>query len=445
MILKNTFKFLNEFLYKRCIRRYQKDLIENKCIKIPFYGKIECILIKNYFYFDGNLWYCAYFKNFGLLIDTGKIAKAYKINRIVMFKFDKSKKLVSWQFFLSDAKDEIILSFDSETFFYNKQNIFSQHVNYKFKSKELFVNFISYIQNINFDFSSEALKNFYIQIGHKNFAHFIWNELSAVLKLIQENVLIPPLIFICNPLGDFSWGEALDSRIIKSAPENSAPLRVGSMLISSDCRKYVIDLFEKSPKLKLRNHRNLLWLSVKSDARCPINQVEFLVEIAFYWLNKYGDVILDGFTPSFVSITKHHLGRKFKTDSIIHDVERIIKDKSTKFNLYTTTGMTLHEAIHYTKFASFYISPLGTIQHKIGWIRNIPGILHCGDFKGRANVNLWHSNQVEGGIVPGLLPLESIKNYDYDDVVKKINVRYLIDVNKSIDFLDQYVTNANLF
>ena len=291
-----------------------------------------------------------------------------------------------------------------------------------------------------------AVRNFYIQIGHKNFAHFIWNELSGILRLIKEGVTIPPLFFIYNSLGVFSKGKELDSRIIKNVPENSVPLRVGAMLITTDCRKYIIDLIDECPNLnlKLTNYGNLLWLSVRTDARCPINQVEFLTELALYWLDRYGDVILDGFTPYFIDVTNHHLGRKFKTDLIIQDVERIITNKSTKFKLHNTVGMTLDAAIYHTKFASFYISPLGSIQHKIGWIRNIPGILHCGDFKGRSKVNLWHSNQVEHGIVPGLLPVDCVKN-SLDNVLKKRNVMYSVDIIKAVNYVDKYIKNHHLF
>ena len=151
MISNNTFKFLNEFVYTRCIRRYQKDLIENKCIRIPLFEKIECIEITKYFNFDGNVWYCARFKNLGLLIDTGRIGKVYKINRLALFKLDMSGSFVSWELFSSDIRDEIILSFTSADFQMpsNKQNIFSQYSDDRFKSLK---SFEKWIKNENFVF-----------------------------------------------------------------------------------------------------------------------------------------------------------------------------------------------------------------------------------------------------------------------------------------------------
>ena len=71
--------------------------------------------------------------------------------------------------------------------------------------------------------------------------------------------------------------------------------------------------------------------------------------------------------------------------------------------LCSVSGQSLFDAIDLGGYCDYYVCHAGTLQHKIAWIHNIPGLIHLPLNTGSRAA--WHAAQVEDGIIPDLLPL----------------------------------------
>lgn len=394
----------------------------------------------SYFLYEGNAWYCLRVNNSAIYIDSGRIGKGYKIIRLIVADLDKSGLLKKLKL--------IYCGKDLKTYELQISQLISQDVydsiGNLFKIKKKPSELISHIHDSCNNWNKGPVKkeNCYIHLGHRNFAHFIWNELPSVIEFNKISDLNLPLVIVKNPLGKFEWGHRFVESITDLSSSN-VPLKIGGTLVTSDSMKFLNSILEKNNKKDNKIYNRLLWLSIRTSARCPSNNHEFLSAVAQFWLDEYGDVMLDGFTPIASGAILKHGARKKETDILVAKIKDSINLRSCQNNLYSTSEMSLDEALYHTKFASFYISPLGTIQHKIAWLRNVPGILHCGIFRGRQRQPYWHANQVENGLLPGLLPEESVFNVG-DSLESERNHIYYVDVEIALKYIKNFVVLSSI-
>jgi hypothetical protein len=74
-----------------------------------------------------------------------------------------------------------------------------------------------------------------------------------------------------------------------------------------------------------------------------------------------------------------------------------------------TTDLQLAEAIAFASVANFYICHHGTQQHKIGWIYDVPGVIHASPSVVKSQPAHWVQSQSEGSVLPVYVPDHLVK------------------------------------
>jgi hypothetical protein len=103
----------------------------------------------------------------------------------------------------------------------------------------------------------------------------------------------------------------------------------------------------------------------------------------------------------------------------------------------STAGMGLLDSIAIAQSATAYLCHSGTVQHKIGWTANVPGIVHGYRRPGIDDLGLWHSQRLEGGIAPLATPKAFFNDVISDAQVKRHNYR-TIDPEMFTRFVADY-------
>jgi hypothetical protein len=233
---------------------------------------------------------------------------------------------------------------------------------------------------------------FLLQSSH--FAHSIWNELSAVDGLVD---LIPrsAVVHIAHePVGaiDELFPELVDSRIarypnmpieqflISAQAEGQLFVPIGRTHIPQSLLSRIHDVARRrfpsdvDFSIKIRSENDLvLWATLREEGRIWKNQADILCDI----INQLAGssyriaVIFDGFTPGYRQSAGHaELQREREI------LKQIVSATSSEVHFISLIGAQLQQAFVWGSIADFYIAHHGTIQHKIGWLHDLPGIAH---------------------------------------------------------------------
>ena len=274
-------------------------------------------------------------------------------------------------------------------------------------------------------------------VGDANFAHHLWNELAGLDEWLagaaDEDLSSLSIAAKAEPLGPLEWifprlsaasklsagGKKFRSRL------GSAPIvtRVGSSLVTTRLRHRIKAVSEEradpaathSARQTLQSSWPRIWMSVRLGSRTADNLEEFLFETVSQILLAYPDaaVIFDGFSfpyaffddPRTMNMRKEFADRSAAVGLFIGQLrERIRRElgEAASSKLCSVSGQSLFDAIDLGRYCDYYVCHAGTLQHKIAWIHNIPGLIHLP--LNTASRAAWHATQVEDGIVPDMLP-----------------------------------------
>lgn len=268
-------------------------------------------------------------------------------------------------------------------------------------------------------------------LGHENFAHQFWNELPALEAWLQtatdKKIADTPLYLSGEPLGPIRamFPRLSAAKLYDGISSSEIPMfvRLGGKRVPANVRKIVCDFVitrgDTPPAAHLQ--RILMrgfprvWMSVRHGSRTPDNQADFVRAVVRQLLKRYPDaaVVFDGFSfpdgffsdPRTTDLRARFLERsvidKDFIDAVIDDIcSEHGPDVATR--LCTTSELSLSEAICVAGVCNLYVCHGGTLQHKIAWFHNIPGIVHTAALdQGYA---LWCAGQIEGTIIPEMLP-----------------------------------------
>jgi hypothetical protein len=274
-----------------------------------------------------------------------------------------------------------------------------------------------------------------ILVGHRNFAHHLWNELSALERLLNDDRLPnprPKLIIGREPLGaldtifpELRCWEIDRSRVDRGRAYNEPGtlfVNLGGYRISSTLRQRIVQHAEaltgaeiNSLRKDIREHCSpVFWLSIRTSNPTFTNQREVLVAIARVVLANYPTccVVFDGFSlPEDWENTNGEV-RHFYTssasearleiDGLIESIRRVCETNSAQ-KLVNAGGLRVLESISLAQLADTYFCHLGTIQHKIAWTGNMPGIIHGNRVILASKPEIWHAAAIESGIVPAAI------------------------------------------
>lgn len=291
-----------------------------------------------------------------------------------------------------------------------------------------------------------------IRIGHRNFAHFIWNELDALLTiLVRKNAdQLVDVFQDHNSIFDLSRLDGVRCQkrsVLKTAPS----LRVGSRLVTERARQLVLSQYAESfvsnsssqspvasPVFKLLlGVRGPGKRSIQNEKRFYKSLLRKILQVAphveIYW---DGLTLSNDYHPSHLDIAERCNQCSVIIEELASFSERL-GIKSENLN-----GLHFDQWLQVVAGIDFYVTHEGTMQHKIGWLfPKIPGLLLIGRKNARA-VARWHACQAEHGGDVYCLPDQSLKAGDLPDGSKVERDR--MSKIKNIDNSVQFVINLLL-
>ena len=246
-----------------------------------------------------------------------------------------------------------------------------------------------------------------ILMGHSSFAHHLWNELSALETILRSNCLSPgsPFLVSREPLGNIEeiFPELLGHPICRVDP--GAPLcgvrsgglfvNLGALCISERLRRRMVAFARSRASAAarailadiVRTGGPVFWISVRTKTPTLTNQHDVLARIAGLLLHTYRNcaVVLDGFSlpedfarmPQEMQSAYARIASESRkaSEDIIATVRAMSHPGSHQL-VTTIAGMSLLDCFAIAQCATVYLCHAGSIQHKIAWTANVPGIIH---------------------------------------------------------------------
>jgi hypothetical protein len=169
-------------------------------------------------------------------------------------------------------------------------------------------------------------------------------------------------------------------------------VRAGGDYVASDlaARVYRVALKSCSPETlnKIRETRKryspLLWVGIRVGNRTWANQIDGLSKVINALHRKYPrlGVVFDGFSlPADRSSQSAAHGEYSaiidEENGIVNSVIQGLQQHSGgACGIVNIIGSSIFDANVWAHFIDVYLSPYGTVQHKVGWLTNKPGIIH---------------------------------------------------------------------
>lgn len=293
-------------------------------------------------------------------------------------------------------------------------------------------------------------------LGHPNFAHHLWNELSALdrwlerepagLRQCQLAILCEPLL----PLAElFPTQSALGCRRVDpdALPGLQAAMvtRIGGTQIPTALRQRIREAAARLHDRRLtgpveqalQGRGPVFWLTLRLDSRTAVNQDHFLAALVRALAAEFPEAafLLDGFswpadidrsvyasaapipleasslgvgTGPIDSLARLFRARERALADHLASVQRELAGlASVVINL---SGLAMPEVIHLGRLADYYVSHAGSLQHKVGWLHNGAGFVHGNTTELGPGVCEWLAAQLQDGVAPDLLSADLVKD-----------------------------------
>jgi hypothetical protein len=305
-------------------------------------------------------------------------------------------------------------------------------------------------------------------IGHKNFAHHLWNELSALeewsRQATPERIASLSILATDEPLGPLQdiFPELSTATLADPNSKSQEPIavRVGSQLVTNAMRRKLRDFTSRHTQALVDHPAQVLlaqawpriWVSVRQVWRTADNFDEFFLAILRHVIGRYPNaaIFLDGFSFPFGFFDDprtegHRESFVARADEAGKEIIDLIRRAEERFGtavasrICNVSGIDLPSAIAIGERCDYYICHYGTLQHKIAWVHNIPGMLHGPHSRGPKSDSVsarWHAAQVEDGTLPDVVPPSMISTEDAESRKKSWNLNYsFVDAEQAALFV----------
>jgi hypothetical protein len=242
-------------------------------------------------------------------------------------------------------------------------------------------------------------------VGFYHFAHHLWNELSGLHRLHAKGLVksVDKFLVLREPLGDIGQifseipgdkVERLDNTgdLFNHILENHYfAVRVGDDFVSSDLvsRVYSVALRNCFPETIERvreargKHYPLFWVGIRVGNRTWDDQINGLSKLLSFMFAKFPNlgVVFDGFSlpadrSSQSSDQPDYSEIVGQENRIVKGVTERLQHRPEGLGLYNIIGSSIYDANVWAHAIDVYVSPYGTLQHKVGWLTSKPGIIH---------------------------------------------------------------------
>jgi hypothetical protein len=280
-----------------------------------------------------------------------------------------------------------------------------------------------------------------IVMGHTSFAHHLWNELSALETLIHSAALptSSPILVAREPLGRLEeiFPELRRHTIRRVDPAATLGgvqtgglfVNLGALCIPETMRRRIVAFSQDKASAAARaticalaaTRGPVFWISVRTHNPTLVNQHDVLARIVGHILHEYRHcgIVLDGFSlpedfsrmPEEMQIAYRCSATETRKESeaIIATVRSRTSPGRDQF-LTTIAGMGILDCIAIAQSATAYLCHAGSVQHKIGWTANVPGIIHGNRRLSVDEIVSQHASRLENGIAPLVTPGEFLED-----------------------------------
>jgi tetratricopeptide (TPR) repeat protein len=274
--------------------------------------------------------------------------------------------------------------------------------------------------------------------GFANYAHYMWNELPAMLEIERwTTTQISEIAVVYEPFGPFAqtirWPDAPPIRSTSNFELQSAGkfhdkllFTPGSRIVTSETRERLRQVCAAHASGSVPDDRGAftIWISLRRMYRHATN-LETLLASVIRRCEAAGlaiDIMLDGFSLPFDIAVNH----RYAMDYYVHH-RQLVEEQARAFiaemsplsrhvRLLDTTWASLATAITLAARADFYICHHGTQQHKIGWMYDVPGLIHGNAHIAAQNPHGdWTQAQCDSPIRPEYIPAQFIGDATTDN------------------------------
>jgi hypothetical protein len=267
--------------------------------------------------------------------------------------------------------------------------------------------------------------------GHENFAHFMWNELPALLELEAEPCGITSVIASFEPILALTQmlrlpaGVAIQPMAVSHAwahPVSAHPgvlFAAGANLVTrpAQARVHLLCAAHAGDVTKPPGTRRI-WLSLRTLYRTALNELEVFGELIGL-LDAHGqrlELLLDGYSlPHDLEFPYryHAAAQRAQNENVRRCARALIAQAAPKrLRIIDLTGEDLPTAIAWAATADAYICHHGTQQHKIGWLNPVPGMIHANPHILASQPGGWTADQAEGSALPAYVPAALVEDAD---------------------------------
>lgn len=245
-----------------------------------------------------------------------------------------------------------------------------------------------------------------VRAGNSNFAHFLWNELDPLLRLIDAGHSLA-VVQDTDTVLNLAQLDGI-SRVDPALLDSHQSVRLGGTLVTGKVRQTVIDALAREVEGPLPVHRPqpLILLGVRGPGRRELrNEVRFMQALIDAITQHFHRplILLDGFTYQHNN-HQHPLSQQ-REQACRTRVEQILQ-YCRQAQLENLCGLDFATWLQRSEGVRFYVTHEGTMQHKLGWLRpEIPGLCLVGSSRAEA-IALWHRQQCEGAGTLATLPIE---------------------------------------
>ena len=133
-----------------------------------------------------------------------------------------------------------------------------------------------------------------------------------------------------------------------------------------------------------RQHSPLVWIGIRVGSRTWVNQEDGLAKLIDALHTEFPGlgVVFDGFSLPADRSSGASDNREY--DDILRQENRVVSDIVERLKqlqgktpgIFNIIGGSIYDANVWAHAIDVYVSPYGTIQHKVGWFADKPGIIH---------------------------------------------------------------------
>jgi hypothetical protein len=245
-----------------------------------------------------------------------------------------------------------------------------------------------------------------VRAGDGNVAHFLWNELDPLLRVLATGTgleLLQDNDTVLN-LAQLKGVSLVKPELLAQR----ASVRLGGTLVTALARTTVIEALarEAPPALPPDRPQPLILLGIRGPGRRELrNEVAYFSGLIAALTQHFQRplILLDGFT--YQHNNRDQPQARQREQACTTRVLEIL-ESCPQAQLEMVSGLEFAAWMQRTKGLRFYVTHEGTMQHKLGWLQpQIPGLCLVGSPHAEAIAH-WHRQQVEGAGFLTTLPTD---------------------------------------